>query len=179
MYNFWQQRDGSLIAQRRGGTNALPPADAPDELRVAIDWDGTATVKRVPLDRRGTPLPQRARWLLSSMLVPKETALGKLLSLLERAEDCAHTLVWSQTAEEMRHDGARRGERGVEEEEDDDDEEEEEVDGGEDGGANVFDDVDHGEDDDGGEERRTRTTTSARTRSDDAAQRLRYKAARR
>ena len=149
-YNVWQRRDGSLLGQRRGGIGAMPPDDAADELEIAIMPNGGATVRRIPLDRRGVRQPHRARWLLCSTLVPQGTALAALLALLERAEDHAHILLWSelhpQHAEMPEDDGEEEGEE--EEGEEDGGEEEgdgEEADGadggGEDEGAKTDADV--------------------------------------
>ena len=108
-YNFWQHRDGSISAQRREGDVQFP-IDSSDELSVNIFPHGGAAVKRIPLDRLGTPQPHRARWLISSLLMPHTGALAGLLSLLERVEDHAHILLWSQSGPDSEEDGSEDAE---------------------------------------------------------------------
>ena len=98
-YDFWQRPDASLLAQRRGGSHGLPPPNAPDELHIELTLEGTAAVRRVPLDARGAPQSHRERYLLSSARVPRHGALGSLLQLLLRVEDLAHVLLWSNAGD--------------------------------------------------------------------------------
>ena len=111
-YDFWQRPDGTLLAQRRGGTKGMPPLNAPDELVVSLAADGRATVRRVPLDACGVQQRDRARVLLSSAHIPRHDALGALLSVLGRAEDRAHMLLWSEAGEGSGASGADGGGEG-------------------------------------------------------------------
>ena len=108
-YHFWQRPDGQLVGNRRtaepGPVKAAASVGSTDQLLVALSEARYAVVYRIPMDQptqpphASSPSPPppltEARRLLCGAYAPTESALGRLVSLLERIEDLGHVLLWS------------------------------------------------------------------------------------
>ena len=98
-------KGGNLVQKDGDGGAAVADASKPEasarsylagkEEITVLCQRGGATVRRTPCDDKGEPIAAEGRRLISTLGVPASTPYGQLVALLERVEDLAHVLVWS------------------------------------------------------------------------------------